>query len=146
MSLNHQQNTEGRKMSDSIDDFLLDIGVSNEPETPEDKLYREFTEGKHPRINTLTLYWLKHELHVYNHLMEKNWHVSKLNGSARSKVEHKELCRALLQYYFLMTNQPRFEGEEAIRRGMAVDMDKFLDRILEYPTIKKLIDSPTLWI
>lgn len=129
---------------DFLDDVLTDIGINQGPETPEEKLYREFTEGKHPKINTLTLYWLKHKLHVYKHLQEKNWIVSKLSGPTRVQVSHKELCRALLQYYFMMTNLPRFEGEDAIRRGLAVNMDKFLDMILEYPTIKKLIENPTL--
>ena len=131
---------------DDFDDILGDLGISEAPETPEEKLYREFTEGKHPKINTLTLYWLKHELHVYKSLNEKNWIISKLSGPSRTQVSHKELCKALLEYYFRMTNLPRFYGEDAIRRGVAVDMDKFLDLIIEYPTIKKMIENPTLLV
>lgn len=131
---------------EEFDDILGDLGISSAPETPEEKLYREFTEGKHPKINTTTLYWLKHEIHKFNHLLSLNWHVSKPNGPTRVKVEYKELCRALLEYYFLMTNLPRFQGEEAKRRGMAVDMNKFLDMVIEYPTIKKIIENPTLLV
>lgn len=129
----------------TLDDLLDDLGATHGPETPEEKLYRELTEGKYPKLHNC-IYWMKHELHTLAHLQNKNWIISKLNGPNRVQVSHKEIARALLEYYFQMTNLPRFSGEDAIRRGTAVDMVKFLDKIMEEPTLKKLIENPTLLI
>lgn len=130
---------------DILDDLLDDLGVENKAETPEEKLYRELTEGKHPRLFNAQ-YWLKHELHVYKHLMEKSMYVVKPSGPQRIQVSYKELSRALLEYYFQMTHLPRFSGEDAIRRGVAVSMDKFLDIVMEHPLLKKVIDNPSLLV
>lgn len=137
-------------MSSLMDEFLGDIGLDhiadiNKDETPEQKMYREQTEGKYPKIANC-VYWLKHELHVYMSLKEIGWHVSKPNGATRLQVSLKELARGLLAYYWRMIALPRFEGEDAIRRGTAVDMEKWLDLVIEYPTIKNLIDNPTLLV
>lgn len=131
-----------------LDDVLADLGIGDviPNETPELRLYRELTEGKpYPKFHNC-IYWLKHELYVYKHLQDKNWHVSKLNGAARAQVSYKELTRAFLEYYFQMTMLPRFEGEDAKRRGVAPDMAKFLDIVMEHELVKKLIENPHLLV
>lgn len=143
-----------------LDDVLNQIGGFDDTipnETPELRLYRELTEGKpYPKFHNC-IYWLKHELYVYKHLQDKNWHVSKISaatgrpsgqisGLARTLVSYKELTRAFLEYYFQMTMLPRFEGEDAKRRGLAPDMDKFLDIVMEHELVKKLIENPHLLV
>ena len=135
-------------MSDDIsilDELFDDLGIVNKDETPEEKLYREVTDGKHPKMISIH-YWFKHEWHVYNRLLGNNWLLVKPNGPTRTQVSAKELSRAFLAYYFRMTMLPRFEGEDAKRRGSAVNMDQFLDLVLEEPTIKKIIDNPSLLV
>lgn len=134
-------------MSDTeTDDVLGDlyemIGVENRDELPHEKLYREFTEGKHPKM-IMVQYWFKHEWYVYNSFLSQGWIVSKPSGDKRIQVSARELSRAMLRYYFQMTNQPRFTGEDAVRRGLNVDMEKFLDLVMEEPTIKKVIENPS---
>ncbi len=119
-----------------------DLGLAPPPAaTPELGFFEELTQGKMPKIHNVQ-YWLKHELFVYTHLMGKNWLVSKPHGAARQQVSIKELTRGLLEYYFLMAYHARFHNERAKERGMLVDMDKFLDLVLDYPTIQKLINNP----
>lgn len=131
-----------------LDDVLADLGIGDviPNETPEQRLYRELTEGKpYPKFHNC-IYWLKHELYVYKHLQDKNWHVSKISGPSRAQVSYKELTRAFLEYYFRMTMLARFEGEDAKRRGVAPDMNKFLDIVMEHELVKKLMDNPHLLI
>jgi hypothetical protein len=128
-----------------LDSVLNDLGIGDAipNETPEQKLYRDLTTGKpYPKFPNC-IYWLKHELRVYNHLIEKTWHVSKPNGATRLQVSYKDLARAFLEYYFLMVYLPYFEGEDALRRGVAVNMERFLDIVMEDSVIKKVLDDPT---
>ena len=127
---------------DIFEEIGADLNIVPEPPlTPELGMYRELTEGKMPRIYNAQ-YWLKHELHVYNSLLNKNWIVSKPNGPTRLQVSRRELTRALLAYYFRMVYLVRFEGERASERGKLVNMDQFLDLVIEYGPIKKLIEDP----
>ena len=132
---------------DIFEEISTDLGVAAvEPETPEIGMYNEWVHTKpHPKIYNCQ-YWLKHELHVYTHLYNKNWLVSKPNGLSRLQVPRLELARALLEYYFLMVAHTKFYGERHEQRGKLVDMNKFLDLVLEHPTIKKLIDDPNTLI
>lgn len=119
-----------------------DLGIVPEPAaTPELGFFNYLTEGKMPRIHNVQ-YWLKHELYVYIHLINNNYIVSKPHGAGRLQVSTKELTRSLLEYYFLMMYNPRFENARAQEQGKLVDMNKFLDLVLEYSTIRKLIENP----
>jgi hypothetical protein len=115
-----------------------------EPKTHEQGLYDYWVNTKpHPKIYNCQ-YWLKHELYVYKTFHEKGWIISKpwKHGEARVQVTFKELARELLRYYFQMVTLSSFEGERRAERGMLVDLDKFLDLVIEHPTIKKLIENP----
>lgn len=125
-----------------LDDLLSDLGVENPKDlTPEDKFFRELTEGKFPKLYNCQ-YWLKQELYVYTHLFEKNWIVSKLSGPYRTQVPTKQLARAFLEYYFFMTALPKFENERGTEMKKSCDMQKFLDLVIEYAPIKNLIENP----
>lgn len=127
---------------DILDTLMDDMGLTDPvPATPEDGLYMEWTSGKMPKIYNCQ-YWLKQELYVYRHLQDKMYIVSKPNGLTRLQISTKELARGLLEYYFLMVAHTKFHGERAGERGMLVDMERFLDLVLEQETIKKLIDNP----
>lgn len=131
-------------MSNILDEIDGDFDIKEpEPVTTELGLFQRWTEGKHPKIFNCH-YWLKHELYVYKSLQEKLWIVSKPNGPTRLQVSNKELARALLEYYFEMVTHSSFYGERTGERGKLVDMDKFLDLVIEEPTIKKLIERPEL--
>jgi len=120
-----------------FDQIEQDLGISPEPAaTPELGFFNELTQGKMPKIHNAQ-YWLKHELYVYTSLFEKNWIVSKPHGPTRQQVSFKELTRALLEYYFLMAYHARFVNERAKEQGKLVDLQKFLDLVMEYPTILK---------
>lgn len=124
---------------DEIDEML---GIEKPATvTPEIDFYNELTQGKMPKIHNAQ-YWFKHQLFVYTSFTEKNWIVSKLSGPGRVQVPIKEVSRALLEYYFLMVYHAKFFNDRARERGMLVDLQKFLDLIIEYPTIRKLIDNP----
>ena len=130
---------------DILDELFGAIGIENKDELPHEKLYREFTEGRYPKMINVQ-YWFKHEWYVMSHYRAKGWFLSKPNGANRVQVGNVELSRAMLEYFFHMTQLPRFKGEDAIRRGQAVDMEKFLDLVMEEPTIKKIIENPNILI
>jgi|SRR6185369_5840303 len=128
---------------DIHDQIMEDLGLSvPEPETPEQGLYDYWVNTKpHPKIYNCQ-YWLKHELYIHKTFREKGWHMSRPNGTGRLQVTPHELARELLRYYFQMVTLSSFEGERHAERGKLVDLDKFLDLVIEHPTIKKLIESP----
>ncbi len=128
---------------DIHDQIMEDLGLSvPEPETPEQGLYDEFVNGRpHPKIYNCQ-YWLKQQLYVHKTLYEKGWHVSKPIAGGRLQVTKLELARELVKYYFQMAHLSRFQSERRTERGMLVDLDKFVELILENPTIKKLIENP----
>lgn len=112
------------------------------PATPELGFYNEQTaEGKYKSIENC-IYWFKHELCVYMHLDNKGYSVYTLSGVTFKRVPVKDLARALLEYYYLMHYHTRFHGERAKEMNKNVDLQKFLDLVMEYPTIKKIIANP----
>lgn len=131
---------------DLINEMFGALGVTD-PDTlgPEDKLYREWTASgdKHQKIYNCQ-YWLKHELYVYLHLKDKNYLVCKNTSNGRVELDIKVLAKSLLEYYFLMTQSPRFKSDDS-RPEMAhklADLPTFVDLILEHDAIKKLIANP----
>jgi len=131
-------------MSDifDIDSIMSDLGVTpKQPPTTEGGLFEDWTAGKMPKIHNCQ-YWLKHELYVYASLLEKNWIVSKPHKEGRQQVSMKELAKALLEYYCLMFQHGTFVNARAQEQGKLVSLAKFVDLLVEYPTIKKLIDNP----
>jgi len=116
------------------------------PKTPEQTLYDFWVNTKpHPKIYNCQ-YWLKHELFVYKTLMDKGWIVSKPRPNGRIQVDITELTRELLKYYFRMVTLPSFEGERHAERGTLVDLEKFVDLVIEHPVIKKLMENPNTLI
>lgn len=129
---------------DFLEDILDGLGVEDKDRTSEQKYYDDLTqEGKYKKIENC-IYWFKHQLYVYNSLKEKNWIIARSNGPTRVQVTNKELGRFLLEYYFLMHALPKFQNERGAHNQL--DMERFLDLVIEYPTIKKLIENPTLWV
>ncbi len=126
-----------------LDEISADLSLTApEPETPELGFYEYLTNTKsHPRIYNCQ-YWLKHELFVYRSLKDKNYITTKPNGLQRLQITNKELARALLEYYFLMVFGTKFHGERHTERDKLVNMDQFLDLVMEHPVIKKLIENP----
>jgi hypothetical protein len=76
------------------------------------------------------------------HLKDKGYDVYSASGTGAKKVTIKDVARAFLEYYYLMHYHARFFGERAIELGKQVDLQKFLDLVMEYPTIKKIIANP----
>jgi len=123
------------------------------PKTPEQTLYDYWVNTKpHAKIYNCQ-YWLKHELFVYKTLIDKGCNVYKRNVSYPSsdiksldKVSIQDLTRELLKYYFRMVTLPSFEGERHAERGTLVDLEKFVDLVIEHPVIKKLMENPNTLI
>lgn len=131
-------------MSDIMDDIMGDMGLKDpEPLTNEDRLYDYWVNSKpYAKIHNCE-YWLKHELFVYKSLQDKfNFNVYKPIGLKFARVDIKELSRALLRYYFCMVTLPSFENERAAERDKLVDLEKFLDLVMECPVIKNRINNP----
>ena len=126
----------------SIDDMFSDLGGLPTPYdnmTPEQRLYHEYTgEGKYQKIYNCR-YWLNHELSVYNTLLDKNLLTTKMHKNQRVAVSWTELGKALLEHYFLMVAFVRFDKSAATPYRPQVDMNKFLDLILEHDEIKRTI-------
>lgn len=125
-----------------FDQIDIDLGITPEPAaTPELGFFNEFTLGKYPKIYNVQ-HWLKHQLFVYTSLLENNWIMTKPSGVSRQQVSLKEVTRAVLAYYFQMAYLPRFVNERAKEQGKLVDLEKFLDLVMEHPSIQKLIANP----
>lgn len=125
-------------MSDIFEEMFNDLGIEPPaPVTPEQDFLNYLTADKHPKIYNCQ-YWLKHSLHLYDHCVSRGWHMSKPSGDKRTALTIHEVARHYLVYYFQMTYLPRFENE----RGTGIDMDKFLDLVMNYDAIKKVINTP----
>src|ERR1700704_1196055 len=112
-------------MSNIFDSILDGLGVDTTPESPEKAFYIQLTEeGKYKRIENC-IYWLKHELCLYEDLKNKSWSIVRPSGNTHSRVPQLEVARAMLEYYFLMYFLPKFENE----RGTVLSMSAFLDLV-----------------
>ena len=128
---------------DDILDFITDgLNLRTTPETNEERLYMHWTEGKMPRIYNCH-YWVKHQVFVYMHDMQNGWYMSKPSKDGRKQLTIKELVRHWCKYYFEMTTHDSFYGIRAKERGKDVDIQKFLDLVMEHPDLKKLVDDPS---
>ncbi len=133
-------------MTELDDDFLAfdqEMGMIPTPAaTPELQFYNEQTaEGKYKRIENC-IYWFKHELYLYMHLKDHSYNLYMPHANTIKQVSMKDLSRAILKYYFLMHYHTKFHSERAAEMNKLVDIEKFLDLVMEYPTIKKLIENP----
>lgn len=111
---------------------LIDEDVNT---TIEEQFYQYLTSEKMPKIYNCE-YWLRHELAVYAHLQEKLYLLTKPSGPVRVQVSIQEQTRVLLEYYFLMYYLPRFVRTDG---RAACDMGKFLDLVMNDPTIRKYL-------
>lgn len=128
---------------DSLEDLLGDLGIVNAfaAATPEEEFYNEIVAGKMPKIANAR-YWLQHEIYKFDYLTE--YHlvpmraVGSSTGTRHSPISVLEFARHMLRYYFQMMHMPRFMDLPARK---ACDMEKFLDYVLEEPTIKRTING-----
>jgi len=119
-----------------MSDDAFDLIEEDVNTTPEDHFYQYLTAEKMPKIYNCE-YWLRHELAVYAHLRDTNYHLTKSN---KAPVFIQELVRVLLSYYFQMYFLPRFVRTDG---RPACDMGKFLDLVMSDPTIKKYLREPS---
>ena len=113
------------------------------PTTPHHDMYMEWIADKNfsgkyisPKIYNYH-YWLRHELAVYTALKESG--ISFVESDELVVISKEQLARELSRYFFQMHAHTKFYNERAREQGKEVDIEKFLDLILEHDTTKALI-------
>jgi len=134
---------------DDILDFDDMLGISPPiPTTPHNDMFKEWTTDRNfsgksisPKIYNYH-YWLKHELAVMETLKEASIIPVQVSSTASmATISRKHLVRALSRHFFLMHAHTKFHNERAREQGKEVNIDQFLDLIMEHEGTKKLIEN-----
>ena len=112
--------------------IMAGFGVSPKIDlSPEDMFFFNMTAGNAPKIDNM-LYWLKHEMSLYDFIGECNM-VIKDKGGAVSRFV---LGKTMVRYYLQMMHLTRFTTA-----GGELDLDKTLTLFVEHQAVKKIINA-----